>query len=208
MKELISIWITPIVHYAVGVVARAIDFHHRTAWQVTVTFVAIHLMLAPKIHYARYVMKKSKRKRRMSIKIAKYEDFKVGDSASMTKTVTQTDVTLFAGITMDMNPLHVNAEFAKKSMFGKRLVHGAFSSGLISAVLGMKLPGPGALYLDQLSKFKKPVFIDDTITATCTIKEKVVKKNGKMKLLKIETIVTNQDDVVVTEGEATIMVMG
>ncbi len=141
------------------------------------------------------------------IEAANFEDFEVGDSASITKTATQADVTLFAGITGDFNPLHVNKEFAKKSMFKKRLVHGAFSSGLISAVLGMKLPGPGALYLDQYSKFVKPVFIDDTLTATATVTDKVVKKDGKMKLLIIETIVTNQDGVNVTEGEATIMLM-
>jgi 3-hydroxybutyryl-CoA dehydratase len=76
--------------------------------------------------------------------------------------------------------------------------------------LGMKLPGPGALYLDQTSIFKKPVFIGDTLTATATIKEKIVKtKEGKppMKMLKLETIVTNQENVVVTEGTATIMVL-
>jgi len=138
---------------------------------------------------------------------ANFDDIEVGQTASMTKTVTQADVTLFAGITGDFNPLHVNAEYAKKSMFGKRLVHGAFSSGMISAVLGMKLPGPGALYLGQNVKFLKPCFIDDTLTATATVKEKVVKKGGAMKLLIITTTVTNQDDVVITDGEATIMVM-
>lgn len=141
------------------------------------------------------------------IEIKKFDEINVGDSASLTKTVTEADVVLFAGITGDFNPLHINEEFAKNSMFKKRLVHGAFSSGLISAVLGMKLPGPGALYLDQYSKFVKPVFIGDTLTATATVKEKLLKKNGTMKLLKITTVVTNQDGIVVTEGEATVMVM-
>jgi 3-hydroxybutyryl-CoA dehydratase len=146
----------------------------------------------------------------MSIKMAKFEDFNVGDSASVTKTITEADVILFAGITGDFNPLHVNDEFAKASMFGKRVVHGVISAGLISTVLGMKLPGPGALYLDQTLTFKKPTFIGDTLTATGTIKDKITKqKEGKppMNLLKITTIVTNQSGVVVTEGEATIMVM-
>jgi 3-hydroxybutyryl-CoA dehydratase len=146
----------------------------------------------------------------MSIKMANFDEIKEGDSASISKTVTEADVILFAGITGDFNPLHVNDEFAKTTMFKRRLVHGAFSSGLISAVLGMKLPGPGALYLDQKSLFKKPTFIGDTLTATGTVKEKIVKqKEGKppMKLLKIETIVTNQEGIVVTEGEATIMVL-
>lgn len=141
------------------------------------------------------------------IKVTSYDDFKVGDSASVSKTVTEADVILFAGITGDFNPLHVNEEFARKSKFGKRLVHGCFSSGLISAVLGMKLPGPGALYAGQTVRFVKPTFIGDTLTATATIVEKYTKKDGALKFLRIETTVTNQDGVAVTEGEATIIVM-
>ncbi|MHA1847518.1 MAG: MaoC family dehydratase [Promethearchaeota archaeon] len=143
----------------------------------------------------------------IDIKVSKYEDFNIGDSASITKTVTQADVTLFAGITGDFNPLHVNEEYAKTTMFGKRLVHGAFSSGLISAVLGMKLPGPGALYASQFSKFVKPVFIGDTITARAKVVEKFTKKEGKLKFLKIETNCYNQNDELVTEGEALVIIM-
>jgi len=137
----------------------------------------------------------------------KYDEFEIGDAASITKTVTEADVTLFAGITGDFNPLHVNEEFAKKTQFGKRLVHGCFSSGLISAVIGMKLPGPGALYGGQNMKFVKPVFIGDTLTAKATIIEKFTKKDGQLKFLKLQTDVFNQDDVKVTEGEATVIVM-
>jgi len=137
----------------------------------------------------------------------KYDEFEIGDTASITKTVTEADVTLFAGITMDFNPLHVNEEFAKTTQFGKRLVHGCFSSGLISAVIGMKLPGPGALYGGQSVKFVKPVFIGDTLTAKATIIEKFTKKDGQLKFLKLQTDVYNQDDVKVTEGEATVIVM-
>lgn len=146
----------------------------------------------------------------MSIKTANFDEIREGDSASISKTVTEADVILFAGITGDFNPLHVNEEFAKTTMFKRRLVHGAFSSGLISNVLGMKLPGPGSLYLDQKSIFRKPVFIGDTLTATAVVKEKIVKqREGKppMKLLKIDTTVTNQEDAIVTEGEATLMVL-
>lgn len=146
----------------------------------------------------------------MSIKTANFDEIKEGDNASVSKTVTEADVMLFAGITGDFNPLHVNEEFAKTTMFKRRLVHGAFSSGLISAVLGMKLPGPGGLYLDQKSIFRKPTFIGDTLTATATVKEKIVKHregNPSMKLLKIDTIVTNQEGIIVTEGEATLMVL-
>nr|MDO8112243.1 MaoC family dehydratase [Candidatus Sigynarchaeota archaeon] len=137
----------------------------------------------------------------------KYDEFNVGDTACITKTVTETDVILFAGITGDFNPLHVNEEFAKKTKFGKRVVHGCFSSGLISAVLGMKLPGPGALYGGQTVKFVKPVFIGDTLTAKGTIVEKYTKKNGELKFLRIQTDVFNQADEKVTEGEATVIVM-
>ena len=143
------------------------------------------------------------------IKLANFDDFKVGDKASIIKTTSDEIVKTFAELTSDFNPLHVNEEFAKTTMFGKRLVHGAFSSGLISAVIGMKLPGPGALYLDQYCKFKKPVFIGDILTASVEVKEKIVKKReGKpnMNLLILETLVKNQDDVVVTEGKATVLV--
>lgn len=145
-----------------------------------------------------------------NIKLASFEDFKIGDTKSITKATSDDTVKIFAELTGDFNPLHVNEEFAQKSMFKRRLVHGAFSSGLISTVIGMKLPGPGALYLDQFCKFKKPVFIGDILTATATVVDKIVKeKAGKspMKLLILETVVTNQDNVVVTEGKATILVM-
>jgi 3-hydroxybutyryl-CoA dehydratase len=141
---------------------------------------------------------------------AKFEDFKVGDTASITKTISEADISRFAEITGDYNPLHMNEEYAKKTMFGKRVAHGILSAGLISAVLGMKLPGPGALYLDQTLTFKKPVFIGDILTATGKVKEKIVKqKEGKppMNLLKISTVVTKKDGIVVTEGEATIMLL-
>ena len=141
------------------------------------------------------------------IKNANFDSIKVGDSAFLSKTVTEADIVLFAGLSTDFNPLHVNEEYAKTTMFGKRVVHGCFSSALISAVIGMKMPGPGALYLDQKVAFKKPVFIGDTLTVKAVVKEKLVKKEGKMKLLILETNVYNQNDVLVTEGQATIMVM-
>ena len=139
----------------------------------------------------------------------KYEDYKVGDSASHSKTVTEADVTIFAGISGDFNPLHMNEEFAKTQMFGQRVVHGAFSSALISAVLGVKLFGPGVLYASQKVIFKKPVFIGDTLTAVATVKEKYTKqgKSGELKFLNVDTKVYNQKDEVVTDGEAQIIIM-
>lgn len=142
-----------------------------------------------------------------TLKNVKYEDYEIGDSAFHAKTVTEADVIIFAGISGDFNPLHVNAEFAKTQQFGKRVVHGCFSSALISAALGVKLFGPGALYISQKVDFRKPVYIGDTLTAVATVKEKFTKKEGKLKFLKVETNVYNQDDALVTEGEALILVM-
>ena len=102
----------------------------------------------------------------------KFEDYKEGDSASHSKAVTDEDVELFAKVSGDFNPIHMDEEFAKTQMFGKRVVHGAFSSALISAVLGAHLFGPGALYASQKVVFKKPVYIGDTVTAVATIIKK------------------------------------
>ncbi len=142
-----------------------------------------------------------------TLKNVKYEDYEIGDSAFHAKTVTEADVIIFAGISGDFNPLHVNDEFAKTQQFGKRVVHGCFSSALISAALGVKLFGPGALYISQKVDFRKPVYIGDTLTAVATVKEKFTKKEGKLKFLKVETNVYNQDDVLVTDGEALILIM-
>ncbi len=144
-----------------------------------------------------------------NIKTAIFEEIKIGDFASFSKATTDELVLKFAEITGDFNPIHVDDKFAKKSMFGRRLVHGAFSLGLISCVLGTQLPGSGALYLDQYCKFKKPVFIGDTLTATVQVKDKIIKKkDGKpsMQLVILDTIVKNQKEEVVTEGKATVMI--
>ena len=125
----------------------------------------------------------------------------LGDSASVSKTVTETDVYLFAGITGDLNPAHVNEVASSQTMFKGRIAHGMLSAGFISAVLGMYLPGPGTIYLGQELKFTKPVRIGDTVTATCTVVEKDDAKNR----LKLETICTNQDGDIVVKGMATVM---
>jgi len=137
----------------------------------------------------------------------KYEDYKVGDSAEFTKKITEEDVMKFAEATGDYNPIHVNPEFAKTQMFGKQVAHGALSSGLISAVLGIKLFGPGILYGGQTVKFIKPVFFGDTLTAVATVKEMFTKKEGTLKFIICDTIVKNQNDEVVTTGEGTIIFM-
>ena len=93
------------------------------------------------------------------------QEMKIGDHASVTKTVSETDVYLFAGITGDLNPAHTNEVAASKTMFKTRIAHGMLGAGFISAVLGMYLPGPGTIYMGQELKFTKPVHIGDTVTA-------------------------------------------
>lgn len=129
------------------------------------------------------------------------DKLEIGQSASFTKTITETDVTLFAGISGDLNPVHVNDVYAKESRFKGRIAHGMLGASLISTVLGMYMPGPGCIYRKQDLSFKAPVYLGDTLTATCTVKEKIVEKN----IVVLETKVTNQEDVVVIVGEATIM---
>ncbi len=129
------------------------------------------------------------------------EDLAVGMQASYAKTITDADVILFAGISGDDNPVHINAEYAKTTMFEQRIVHGMFSAALISAVLGTRLPGPGAIYVDQELKFKAPVHIGDTVVATAT----VVEINAERRRVKLETI-CRVGDKVVAEGVATNMV--
>ena len=125
----------------------------------------------------------------------------IGQKASFTKTVTETDVYLFAGITGDINPAHINEEYAKNTMFKQRIAHGMFSAGLISAVLGVYLPGPGTIYLGQTLKFLAPILFGDTITATVEILQIVAEKNRVV----LKTTCTNADGKIVVEGEATVM---
>ena len=129
------------------------------------------------------------------------KQMKIGDSASFTKTVTETDVVMYAGVTGDMNPAHINVEYAKTNMFGQRIAHGMLSAGFISNVLAMQLPGPGSIYLGQELKFVKPVFIGDTVTATVTVLEIMEERNR----VKMDTTVTNQRGETVIVGTATIM---
>ena len=129
------------------------------------------------------------------------QEMKIGDSASTAKTISEADVYLFAGITGDHNPAHINEEASKKTAFGGRIAHGILSAGLISAVLAMKPPGPGTISLGQELKFTKPVRFGDTVTATATVSEIVAEKN----IVKLETICTNQKGEVVIKGMATVM---
>lgn len=128
-------------------------------------------------------------------------NIQLGDSASFTKTVTESDINLYAGISGDFNPAHIDAEYAKSSMFGQRIAHGMLSAGFISNVLGNQLPGPGTIYMGQELRFVRPVYIGDTVTATVTVTERIPEKNR----LKLDTVVTNQRGEPVITGTATVM---
>lgn len=129
------------------------------------------------------------------------DEMEIGDKAYHQKTITEYDVYTFAGITGDFNVAHINSVEASKNMFGERIAHGALTEGLISAVLGMKLPGAGCLYLGQTLKFTKPVKIGDTVKVEAEVIDKIPEKNRVI----IKTTATNQNGEVVVIGEATIM---
>ncbi|TVR83841.1 MAG: MaoC family dehydratase [Rhodospirillales bacterium] len=128
------------------------------------------------------------------------EDLSEGMSASFGKTVTDADIVLFAGISGDTNPVHLNEAFAKETMFKGRIAHGIFGASLISAVLGTKLPGPGCIYVNQTLRFKAPVRAGETLIATVTVKS----INTQKKLVTLDTVCT-VDDKAVIEGEAMVM---
>lgn len=126
--------------------------------------------------------------------------FNVGNCGSFTKTITEHDVYTFAGITGDFNPAHVNEVYAEHTQFKKRIAHGILSAGLISTVLGMYMPGPGTIYLEQELHFMAPVYYNDTITAKVEIIEIIKDKIGKLK-----TTCVNQNGQEVINGHATVM---
>ncbi|OUS16494.1 (R)-hydratase [Rhodospirillales bacterium 47_12_T64] len=129
------------------------------------------------------------------------EDLEVGMEASFAKTVTDADIVLFAGISGDTNPVHIDEEAAQNSVFEGRIAHGMLTASFVSTVLGTKLPGPGCIYLSQSLRFKAPVRIGDTVTAKVRVKEVITVK----KRVVLETIcqVAGKD---VVDGEATVMV--
>ena len=127
-------------------------------------------------------------------------DLEVGMSATMAKTVTEADVVLFAGVTGDFNPAHIDDEYAKESIFKGRIAHGMLSAGFISATLAMKLPGPGSIYMSQNMKFKAPVKIGDTVRTTVTISD----VNVKRKIVKLDTV-CSVGDINVVVGDCVMM---
>ncbi|MGW8193725.1 MAG: MaoC family dehydratase [Desulforhopalus sp.] len=127
-----------------------------------------------------------------------YDEISLGDSAQFAKTVTEADVILFAGVTGDLNPAHIDESYAEGTHFKTRIAHGMLAAGFISAVLGMKLPGPGAIYLHQSLDFLAPVLIGDTITAVV----EVIEKNDAKKRVRLKTTCVNQKGTTVLTGEA------
>ena len=124
-----------------------------------------------------------------------------GQSASFSKTVAESDVYLFAGITGDVNPAHIDEEYAKNTPFAGRIAHGMLSAGLISAVIGTRLPGPGTIYLAQELRFIAPVRIGDTVTATVTVSSVDAEKNRAI----LETVCTNQRGERLVTGAARVL---
>ena len=124
-------------------------------------------------------------------------EYKPGQKASFSKTITESDVYGFAGLTGDFNPLHVNEERAKKMQFGERIAHGMLSASFLSTVIAMYLPGPGTIYMGQEVRFLKPVKFNDTITAIVEIAELLEKGRARL-----HTYVENQRDETVVDGYA------
>lgn len=131
----------------------------------------------------------------------KFDDLEVGMFETVAKTITEADIMLYSGISLDINPIHLNNEYAKDTIFKGRIAHGMLTAGFISAVLGTKLPGEGSIYLSQNLNFLAPVKVGDTITARCEIIELIPDK----KIVILKTICYNQENVTVLDGQAKIL---
>ncbi len=129
------------------------------------------------------------------------DDLKAGMTAIFAKTITDADIVMFAGVSGDMNPVHLNHDYASQTRFGGRIVHGMLTASFISAVLGTKLPGPGCIYVSQNLRFLAPVRVGDTVCARVT----VVNVDQESKRVKVETTCTVGDKAVVA-GEAELVV--
>lgn len=125
------------------------------------------------------------------------DELKVGDVAEFAKTVAETDIYLYAGITGDFNPAHVNEAYAKTTFFKTRIAHGMLTAGFISAIIANQLPGPGTIYLKQDLSFLAPVHMGDTITG----RVEVIELNAEKNRVRLKTTCSNQDGVMVISGE-------
>ncbi|MBO8140276.1 MAG: MaoC family dehydratase [Thermosipho sp. (in: Bacteria)] len=134
----------------------------------------------------------------------KYEDIKLNQTYEVKRKITAHMVETFAEITGDKNPVHLDEEYASKTIFKKRIAHGILSVGLISAVLGMEFPGPGTIYMKQNTKFLKPIYLDEEITITITVKEKIDEKSR----LVLTTQIIKEDGKLAVDGEALVLFKG
>ncbi|MBS7811068.1 MaoC family dehydratase [Roseococcus pinisoli] len=132
-----------------------------------------------------------------------FEDLAIGQSASFAKTVTEADILMFSAVSGDTNPVHIDAEFAATTLFKERVAHGMLSAGLISTVLGTRLPGPGSIYLSQSLRFRAPVRIGATVRATVTI----TALDPEKKHVTLATVCTVAGKKVI-DGEAVVLVQG
>ena len=129
------------------------------------------------------------------------DQLNIGDRASISKLITERDVIRFAELTGDINPIHMDKLYAEQAVFGERIAHGMLIASLISAVLGIKLPGPGNIYVSQSLKFRAPVKFGDIIEAEVEVVEKIPERNR----VHLKTTCRNQDGTVVLEGEAVVI---
>ncbi|HEC32085.1 MAG: enoyl-CoA hydratase [Deltaproteobacteria bacterium] len=128
------------------------------------------------------------------------DELEIGEASEFSKTIAESDVYLYAGLTGDFNPAHINEEYAEKTFFKTRIAHGMLPAGFISAILGTQLPGPGTIYLEQEFKFLAPVRMGDTITA----RVEVIAIDKEKKKVRLKTTCTNQEGTVVLDGEAVV----
>jgi 3-hydroxybutyryl-CoA dehydratase len=136
----------------------------------------------------------------MSYGDKRYDEFRVGDTTTFSKTITEADILLFAAVSGDYYPLHVDAEYAKTTRFGQRAAHGMLTASLLSTVNGLMLQKPGGIYVEQSVRFRRPVFIGDTLTARAEVTELIP---GKRRL-RVRTSIVNQHGKTVVDGEGVI----
>jgi 3-hydroxybutyryl-CoA dehydratase len=129
-------------------------------------------------------------------------DYKPGDTASLSRIISDSDIRAFAELSGDFNPVHLDDDFARTTRFGRRIAHGMLGASLISTVLGTKLPGQGAIYLSQTIQFLAPIFPGDTVTAKVTVTNI---KEGKP-ILTLETVCENERGETLIKGEAVVLV--
>jgi 3-hydroxybutyryl-CoA dehydratase len=137
----------------------------------------------------------------LELRVLYFDDLEIGMSATLSKTIAASDVVGFAQVTGDRNPIHLSEHFAARTQFKKRIAHGLYTASLISAVLGTRLPGPGAVYISQTLNFHAPVKIGDTVEVTVTVKELISEKR-RARL----ACVCKVDGAVVLDGDALVKV--